>query len=794
MWPRLESWPLHLRVAAQRLRDDGHADPLPPDRLWRLLRGIANDGRGEGGDGGSLKVRRRDSETVQMTLLREWSAIGETARRRRAAAQRLLEHLLGSLPAGSRGADLLAETTLGRLLAAIRSDMVFMQQVRKPEKLVEYALLWLHEQEIIRLHKGLAVFRPAMTIRLEPDPRRGFAGADFAPLKIHYEEQVLQIHVMLEFAQRGSQAMADALRLAMDYFSLKQEAFLRRWLPGRDQEIARQTTPDSWRLLVEGLKNPRQQRIVADDRERTNVLVLAGPGAGKTRVLVHRIAYLVRVRRETPRGILALAYNRHAAVDIRRRLTDLIGDDARGVTVLTCHALAMRLIGASFEKQAKRAKLLDDQVFKEVMRQAVALLRGEGLPAEEVDEQRERLLAGFRWILVDEYQDVGQDEYDLISALAGRTLPEEDGRLNLFAVGDDDQNIYAFNGASVRFIRRFEEDYRARPAYLTANYRSTAHIVAAANAVIAPARNRMKAEHPIAVDRARSKDPSGGRWQTLDPVAQGRVQVLPAAEDPARQAQAAVAELQRLASLSRNWNWSACAVIARQWQYLDPVRALCEQLGIPVQMGNEEAPNFWRLRETQALLGWLREQQGRKTRLASVADLGGWLAAHGSNPWDDLLREAVEEYAREVGPQAEVLVEHFVEWLAEWGAAGASPPAWPAAADRPRREGPRVRPRRRPGRGLASRRQRGSRRAAPTLLRGDDARSTDPGDDALRVIGRRADSFQAAPAAGCPAGGSCLGAAAIACGVAVGPSGARSAALLPKAWIERRRSGLRGAS
>lgn len=66
-------------------------------------------------------------------------------------------------------------------------------------------------------------------------------------------------------------------------------------------------------------------------------------------------------------------------------------------------------------------------------------------------------------------------------ALAGRTRPDEEGRLSLCAVGgDDDQNIYAFAGASVEFIRRFEEDYAARPAYLTDNYRSTAHIIAAA--------------------------------------------------------------------------------------------------------------------------------------------------------------------------------------------------------------------------------------------------------------------------------------------------------------------------
>ena len=475
---------LHLRIASQVLRDQGLTGPLP-ERLWRIVRGIAYDGRGEDGAAGSLTVRKRDAETVRVTLRREWRLLEETASIRRHAAGRLLDHLLACLPPGSRGTDLLAETTLGRLTRAIESDLILRSRVQRPDKLLDRALMWLHEQEVIRLNKGLAVFRPAMTIRLEQRERRGFAKADFEPLALHYTGQVLQIHVMAEFAKRGLAAMSEALRLAMDYFTLEEEAFLARWLPGRDREIGRQTTPESWRKIVENLKNPVQQRIVADDREQTNVLVLAGPGSGKTRVLVHRIAYLIRVRRENARGILALAYNRHAAVDIRRRLQELIGADARGVTVLTCHALAMRLAGASFTGRAERP---DDQVFREVIRRAVDLLRGEDLPAEEADERRERLLAGFRWILVDEYQDIGPDQYELISALAGRTLEDEAGKLTLFAVGDDDQNIYSFNGTSVEFIRRFEQDYGPKPTYLTANYRSTRHIVAAANAVIEPAR------------------------------------------------------------------------------------------------------------------------------------------------------------------------------------------------------------------------------------------------------------------------------------------------------------------
>ena len=314
-----------------------------------------------------------------MTLQREWGALAKTAELRRTAAGLLLDHLLSTLPPGTRGTDL-----------------------------------------------------PAMTILLKQE-QRGFARADFASLQLHYGEQIRQIHVMAEYAQHGLSHTVDHLKLAMDHFILPENEFL------------------------------------------------------------DRIAYLIRVRRQNPRGILALAYNRHAAVEIRRRLQNLVGDDARGVTVLTCHALAMRLVGASF---AGRANRLEQGDFQEVIWQAVALLRGEGLPSEEADEHRGRLLAGFRWILVDEYQDIGPDQYELISALAGRTLSEADDRLSLFAVGDDDQNIYAFNGASTEFIRRFETDYGARPSYLTDDYRSTGNIIAAANAVIEPSRDRMKGDIP----------------------------------------------------------------------------------------------------------------------------------------------------------------------------------------------------------------------------------------------------------------------------------------------------------
>jgi len=660
---RGESSLLHLRRLSQGLQDAGHPTALPV-RLRQLLASLAGDGRNDEGGLGSIALRRIDAETVSLRLQRDWSALARTAQLRRTAAAHLLGHLLACLPAGARGTDLLAETTLGKLLAAVDADLILKSEVRETSRLLDRALLWLHEQEVIRLNKGLAVFRPAMTIRLDADWKRQFRQPDFAPLKLHYDEQVVQIHVMAEYVQRGLQAMADALRLTLDYFRLPRDAFMQRWLPDREQELARQTTPESWRRIVEALANPVQQSIVADDRENSNVLVLAGPGSGKTRVLVHRIAYLVRVRRENPRGIVALAYNRHAAAQIRQRLGDLIGDDARAVSVLTCDALAMRLVGASF---VGRDRLLTNESFAaaldDIRRQAIALLRGDQLPPDQADEQRDRLLGGFRWILVDEYQDIGPQQYELMGALAGRSRSDEDTRLNLFAVGDDDQNIYAFSGASVEFIRRFEADYAARAVHLVDNYRATAHLIDAANRLIAPAANRMKAAQPIRIDRARRQLPPGGAWAKIDPLAKGRVQILPVGHDARTQAVAVLGELRRLAGLSTDWDWARCAVIAREWQWLQPLRSFCELHGIPVQMAREESAQFWRQRDTQWLLDWLHDDA---RSLVNGPAIAAALAGQPASPVRAMLDEAVAEYTREAGA-ADLPREHFIEWLAEWG-------------------------------------------------------------------------------------------------------------------------------
>jgi ATP-dependent DNA helicase RecQ len=129
------------------------------------------------------------------------------------------------------------------------------------------------------------------------------------------------------------------------------------------------------------------------------------------------------------------------------------------------------------------------------------------------------------------------------------------------------------------------------------------------------------------------------------------------------QAIAVMAELQRLSGLTDQWDWSRTAIIARDWKSLEPVRSYCELHGLPVQMADEEMVPFWRLRETQRLVGWLRQPPARRVDAPAIHV---WLAQQGSGRWWALLHEAIQQYSLETS-NAELPIDHCIEWLAEWG-------------------------------------------------------------------------------------------------------------------------------
>jgi ATP-dependent DNA helicase RecQ len=211
-------------------------------------------------------------------------------------------------------------------------------------------------------------------------------------------------------------------------------------------------------------------------------------------------------------------------------------------------------------------------------------------------------------------------------------------------------------------IRRFEADYAAKPVWLTENYRSTPHIIAAANAVIAPAAARMKADHDITVNRARAKGAPSGVWAALDPVAQGRVSLIDCGPGDEAQAVAALDDLIRLSQLDPDWSWRRCAVIARDWRRLEPVRAYAEAKGIPVDLANESLPSLWRLREMQA---FIRAMLVDRSRLLTIPDLVEILNEQPQTRWTDLIGEGIGTLARELVEKA-APVPDLVEWFGEW--------------------------------------------------------------------------------------------------------------------------------
>ncbi len=658
---------LSLRRINQRLLDAGHASD--PEAVRRLLKSLEWDGRGMAQSRGSIDLRYVARDHYQVRLQRSWAALSQTAERRRAVARVALDTILGRVPAEQPpAADVQVSFALGDVARAVDEDLVLRGQVRDALKAIERALTFLHEQKVILLQQGLAVFRQAMVIRLRPESHgRGYTVGNHEALAHHYQERIFQVHVMDEYARLGAAKVEQALRLVAAYFSLEKAAFVREYFAGRREILERATTEESFQRIVEALGSPAQTAIVAAPPD-DNLLVLAGPGAGKTRVVVHRVAWLVRVKRVPPRSILVLAFNRGAALEVRRRLRDLIDEDARGVTVQTYHGLALRLTGRSLAGALQRGHEAPE--FDGLIEEALRILRPGADATFDPDEERDRALAGYSHILVDEYQDIDERQYELISALAGRTAGDPDRKLAILAVGDDDQNIYAFRAANVEFIRRFAADYAARQHFLVENHRSTANIVAAANALIAPNRDRMKTAHPIRVDARRAATlPAGGAWESRDPLARGRVQIL-AVRDRLSQGAAVRDEVRRLRGLDPSVAWSSFAVLSRHRADLDPVRAALEAAGIPIRrtVARERMPPVLRLREVAALLDALHAQP---TRLLDDGDLRALLAATSpgreDNPWLRLLDEILESWITESGaPQpARDFAEHVVESLIE---------------------------------------------------------------------------------------------------------------------------------
>ncbi len=667
--PNPEGWvPLALRRVNQHLISKGHKSL--PDDIIRMLKTLSTDGRRMGRPAGLLELGYTRQDHTPVRLAAPWTEILELAALRSTAAAVLLDLVIRKAKAKPDSETALAVVEFGEaeIMEAFRGDMTLnLSAVRDVSAFIQYLLVYLHDSSIIELKNGKALISQAMSLRVLEKQKgkqwRRFTKGDYAALSVHYSEKVFQIHVMGEYARTGVERLGAHLRLISAYFGLGKAAFAALFLRGKPELYERATGLDSFRKIVDDLRNPVQQAIVAEPAG-SNMLVLAGPGSGKTRVVAHRCAFLLRVERVRSERILVACFNRHAALQLRRQIFRLVGKDAYGVMIQTYHGLALRLLGRSLGGAADGEELPD---FSRLLEDATELLSGrqesEGVRGEET---RDRILAGFSHILVDEYQDVDEREYAFISAIAGRREADEDRKLAIMAVGDDDQSIYGFKGANVGFIRRFQQDYQAREHYLTENYRSTKAIIATANRLIARNSDRMKIAQGIRVNRARDADPAGGRWEALDALVRGKVQRA-IVSNALHQAQFITGEIGRLLKLDPKQGFSDFAVLARTRDDLVVIRAALDDAGIPVDWrGEDEMPvSPFKVREVYAWLAHLEnskhEAWGPPAVRHQLALLRGPAAL---NRWWGFLDEIWSEWAGEAG-EAEVPVSMIREFFAE---------------------------------------------------------------------------------------------------------------------------------
>ena len=337
---------------------------------------------------------------------------------------------------------------------------------------IEDTLFYLSRIEAIKIEGGFLVVYNQLTLdRIEQDNKKRYKAEDYQKLNQFYENKVQQIHIVGEYAQKMIGDYKGALQFVEDYFQLNYASFLNKYFPGsRQNEIKRNITPTKFRQLF-GTLSPTQLEIIKDN-EAKYIIVVAGPGSGKTRVLVHKLASLLLMEDVKHEQLLMLTFSRVAATEFKKRLLALIGNAANYIEIKTFHSYCFDLLGkvGSLEKS--------DAILKSTT---------EKIRNGEVEMNRITKTV----LVIDEAQDMNADEFALIDALI-----EKNEEMRVIAVGDDDQNIFEFRGASSKYLEQFITERKATKYELVENYRSRNNLVEFTNGFVKTLRHRLK-EAPI---------------------------------------------------------------------------------------------------------------------------------------------------------------------------------------------------------------------------------------------------------------------------------------------------------
>lgn len=348
-----------------------------------------------------------------------------------------------------------------------RHETMFVEQEKPTIADIEEALLYLTKTELMKIEGGFIVIYNTMQIGRIADRRTRYGKEQYRLLDEFYKQRIRQIHIVGEYANLMVRDYDAAQRFVNDYFTLDFRKFINQYFKEeRRAQIDQNITPAKYNKLFGELSN-RQCEII-DDKESKYIVVAAGPGSGKTKVLVHKLASLLLLEDVKHEQLLMLTFSRAAATEFKKRLIDLVGNAAHYVDIKTFHSYSFDLIG----KQGS----LDEA--KDVVRRAAEMI-------ENGEVEQSKIAKSV--LVIDEAQDMGADDFRLVQALMRQN---EDMRV--IAVGDDDQNIYAFRGSDSRYMQSLVSEEGAKLYEMTDNYRSSKAVVDSANRFVQRIPSRLK--------------------------------------------------------------------------------------------------------------------------------------------------------------------------------------------------------------------------------------------------------------------------------------------------------------
>ena len=323
---------------------------------------------------------------------------------------------------------------------------------------IEEALFFMVMMEVISLEGGLMVFYNPMRITVLKEPKIRYTKENFQNLQRFYQSKTEQVHIAGEYAKKMMRSHFEALQYVDDYFQLDYDNFLSKYFKGKLGKIRRPITEDNFRKIMGTLSIP--QTTIVKDNQSERILVAAGPGSGKTKVLVHKVAHIMMIEDVRPEQFLMLTFSRPAALEMRHRLKELIGS-VYGIEIKTFHSYAFDIVG----------RVGDLAHSENIIPEATEQLKDESQYIPRIGQKEV--------ILIDEYQDIDQSQFDMVNEIVKIA---ENARV--IVVGDDDQNIYSFRGSSTKFMMDFKELHGCQQYALTKNWRSKVNLVDLFNAFL----------------------------------------------------------------------------------------------------------------------------------------------------------------------------------------------------------------------------------------------------------------------------------------------------------------------